>query len=66
LVSFIIAGVIAGLAGYLGAAQFGYINPAHLGWRESGRVLMVVILGGSGTLFGPVLGAFAFILLEDL
>jgi len=66
LVSFVIAGTLAGLAGYLGAAQFGYVNPAHLGWRESGRVLMVVILGGSGTLFGPALGAFVFVLLEDL
>jgi branched-chain amino acid transport system permease protein len=66
LVSFSIAGMLAGLAGYLGATQFGYINPAHMAWRESGRVLMVVILGGSGTLFGPVIGAFVFVLLEDL
>jgi branched-chain amino acid transport system permease protein len=66
LASFCIAGMLAGLAGYLSAVQFGYVNPAHMGWRESGRVLMVVILGGSGTLFGPVLGAFVFVLLEDL
>jgi branched-chain amino acid transport system permease protein len=66
LVSFCIAGMLAGLAGYLGAVQFGYVNPAHMAWRESGRVLMVVILGGSGTLFGPVIGAFVFVLLEDL
>jgi branched-chain amino acid transport system permease protein len=65
LVSFVIAGILAGLAGYLGAAQFGFVNPAHLGWRESGRVLMVVILGGTGTLFGPAFGAFVFVLLED-
>jgi ABC-type branched-subunit amino acid transport system ATPase component len=66
LVAFVIAGILGGLAGYLGAAQFGYVNPAHLGWRESGRVLMVVILGGSGTLFGPAIGAFVFIVLEDV
>ncbi|PWB65732.1 MAG: ABC transporter ATP-binding protein [Bradyrhizobiaceae bacterium] len=66
LASFVIAGVLAGLAGYLGAAQFGIVNPAHLGWRESGRALMVVILGGTGTLFGPALGAFVFLLLEDV
>jgi branched-chain amino acid transport system permease protein len=66
LVSFCVAGMLAGLAGYLGAVQFGVVNPAHLGWRESGRVLMVVILGGTGTLFGPALGAFIFVLLEDL
>jgi branched-chain amino acid transport system permease protein len=66
LVSFCVAGMLAGLAGYIGAVQFGVVNPAHLGWRESGRVLMVVILGGTGTLFGPALGAFVFVLLEDL
>ncbi|MDO8877936.1 MAG: branched-chain amino acid ABC transporter ATP-binding protein/permease [Pseudolabrys sp.] len=65
-VSFCLAGMLAGLAGYLGAVQFGYVNPAHMAWRESGRVLMVVILGGTGTLFGPVLGAFVFVFLEDL
>lgn len=66
LVSFCLAGMLAGLAGYLGAVQFGYVNPAHMAWRESGRVLMIVILGGTGTLFGPVLGAFVFVFLEDL
>jgi len=65
LASFAIAGVLAGLAGYLGATQFGYVNPAHIGWRESGKILIVVVLGGAGTLWGPVLGAFVVVLLED-
>ncbi len=65
LASFVIAGMLAGLAGYLAVAQFGFANPALLGWRESGHVLVIVILGGMGTLFGPVLGAFALVLLED-
>lgn len=64
LVAFVIAGTLAGLAGYLNAVQFGVVNPAILGWRESGLVLMMVILGGMGTLFGPVLGAFVIVLLE--
>jgi branched-chain amino acid transport system permease protein len=66
LVSFVIAGVLAGLAGYLSCVQAGFMNPAHLGWRDSGRVLVMVILGGVGTLHGPVLGAFAFVALEEL
>lgn len=66
LVSFIIAGGLAGFAGYLEAAQTGYISPAHLGWQESGSVMMMVILGGMGTLHGPLLGAISFVLLHDI
>ena len=58
LVAFTIAGTIAGLAGFLAASQYGFVNPAMLGWHQSGHVLVMVILGGMGTLFGPVLGAF--------
>ena len=65
LLSFVIAGTLAGLAGYLDAAQFGVVNPDLFGWRLSGTVLMMVILGGAGTLYGPVLGAFALVLLQD-
>jgi branched-chain amino acid transport system permease protein len=66
LASFVISGTIAGLSGYLAAAQFGYVNPELLSWRNSGDALMMVILGGMGTLFGPVLGAFALVLLQLL
>lgn len=65
LASFVLAGAIAGLAGYFNAAQFGFVNPDLFGWRLSGEVLMMVILGGMGTLYGPVLGAFALVLLEN-
>jgi branched-chain amino acid transport system permease protein len=64
LVSFVIAGAIASLAGYFSAAQFGFVNPELFGWRLSGEVLMMVILGGMGTLYGPILGAFVLILVE--
>ena len=66
LVSFVIAGALAGLAGFLSAAESGFMSPAHLAWHASGRVLVIVILGGVGTLHGPVLGAFVFMLLEEL
>lgn len=64
LACFVIAGMIAGLAGYLAAAQYGVVNPEMLGWHLSGTVLMMVILGGMGTLSGPVIGAAAILLLE--
>lgn len=64
LVSFVIAGTLAGLAGYLAAMQFGFVNPSNLHWHASGSVLMMVIMGGMGTVFGPALGAFAFELLH--
>ncbi|MCR6632414.1 MAG: branched-chain amino acid ABC transporter ATP-binding protein/permease [Magnetospirillum sp.] len=60
LVAFTIGGTVAGLAGFLGATQYGYVSPTMLSWHHSGEALVMVILGGMGTLFGPVLGAFAF------
>jgi branched-chain amino acid transport system permease protein len=66
LAMFTIAGALAGLAGYIGAAQDGIVNPAFLSWHQSGQALVIVILGGMGTLYGPVVGAFALIALEDL
>ncbi|MDO8608740.1 MAG: branched-chain amino acid ABC transporter permease [Phaeospirillum sp.] len=66
LVAFTIAGTLAGLAGFLAATQYGYVNPAMLGWHQSGHVLVMVILGGMGTLFGPVLGAFILELAHHL
>jgi len=62
---YVLAGTIGGLAGYLSAAQFGFVNPEILSWHQSGAVLMMVILGGMGTLSGPVIGAFVFVLLEE-
>jgi branched-chain amino acid transport system permease protein len=64
LACFVLAGMLAGLAGYLAAVQFGVVNPDMLGWHLSGAVLMMVILGGMGTLAGPVIGAAAMLLLE--
>ncbi|MBE0615642.1 MAG: branched-chain amino acid ABC transporter permease [Burkholderiales bacterium] len=64
LACFVLAGVLAGMAGYFAAAQFGFVNPETLGWHQSGSVLMMVILGGMGTLTGAVVGAFSMILLE--
>jgi branched-chain amino acid transport system permease protein len=64
LACFALAGALAGLAGYLGAIQFGVVNPDMMAWQVSGSVMMMVILGGMGTLVGPALGAMAMMLLE--
>jgi len=66
LAAFVIAGGLAGLAGYLDAAQFGTVSPDLFGWRQSGIVLMMVILGGKDKLYGAILGAFALVLLQDV
>jgi branched-chain amino acid transport system permease protein len=66
LASFTLAGALAGLAGYLSAMQFGFVNPELFSWHQSGNVLLMVILGGFGTLYGAVAGAFAFVLLQEL
>jgi branched-chain amino acid transport system permease protein len=63
--AFVLAGALAGLAGYLAACQFGFVNPEILAWHQSGTVLMMVILGGMGKLHGAVLGAFAYVLLQE-
>lgn len=66
LLCFAIAGAGAGLAGALIANQTEYVSPALLHWTRSGELLVMVILGGIGTLIGPVLGAAALLLAEDL
>jgi branched-chain amino acid transport system permease protein len=63
--AFVFAGALAGLAGYLAASQFGFVNPEILAWHHSGTVLMMVILGGMGRLHGAVIGAFAYVLLQE-
>jgi branched-chain amino acid transport system permease protein len=66
LASFVIAGAIAGLAGYLSALQYGFVNPELLSWHQSGSVLVMLILGGLGTFQGAVVGAFAFAAMQEL
>ena len=65
LAAFTLAGALAGLAGYLLAAQSGFVNPEILSWHESGNVLLMVILGGAGTPYGPIVGAFALTMLHE-
>jgi branched-chain amino acid transport system permease protein len=66
LAAFVIAGALAGLAGFLLAVKDGAVNPELLSWHESGAVLLMIILGGLGSLRGAVIGAIAFTLLKEL
>jgi branched-chain amino acid transport system permease protein len=66
LLAFVIAGVIAGLAGSLYTQFNGSITPDAFFWKTSGEALLMVIIGGTGTLGGAVLGAATFILLQSL
>ena len=66
LLAFVLAGTIAGLAGALYAQFSGSITPDAFFWTTSGEALLMVIIGGVGTLAGATLGAAAFILLQSL
>lgn len=66
LAAFVISGAIAGLSGFLFAVKDGFVNPEMLGWHQSGAVLIMIIFGGLGHLRGALIGAFAFVLLQEL
>jgi branched-chain amino acid transport system permease protein len=66
LAAFVIAGAMCGLAGALYANHLGYITPNLTSWQQSGDLMFMVIMGGMATTAGPVLGAFALLLLEDV
>jgi branched-chain amino acid transport system permease protein len=65
LAAFVIAGAMAGLSGYLGVIQYSFVNPEMIGWHKSGETLMMVILGGMGSMFGSVIGTFTYVLLQE-
>jgi branched-chain amino acid transport system permease protein len=65
LVCFVIAGTLCGLAGALLANNTDFISPAVMYWTRSGDLMVMVILGGMGTLFGPVVGAMVYLVLEE-
>jgi branched-chain amino acid transport system permease protein len=66
LIAFVIAGAIAGLAGALIANQNGMVSPSLMYWTQSGSLMIMVILGGVGYVYGGVLGAFLLLLLEEI
>jgi branched-chain amino acid transport system permease protein len=65
LVCFVISGTMCGLAGALLANNTDFISPAVMYWTRSGDLMVMVILGGMGSLFGPVVGAIVYLVLEE-
>jgi branched-chain amino acid transport system permease protein len=65
LTCFVIAGTICGLAGALLANHTDFISPATMHWTRSGDLIVMAVLGGMGTVLGPVLGALALLVLEE-
>jgi|tagenome__1003787_1003787.scaffolds.fasta_scaffold20988993_2 branched-chain amino acid transport system permease protein len=65
LTAFVISGAICGLAGALLANHTGFISPATMHWTRSGDLIVMVVLGGMGSLFGPFMGAVVLLSLEE-
>lgn len=66
LAIFVVAGVLAGIAGALNVNLQGYVSPSQLHWTQSGTLLVMVILGGVGSVWGGVLGAAVLLLLQEV
>jgi branched-chain amino acid transport system permease protein len=64
LIVFVLSYFLAGIAGALYAGFARYVSPELFFWTVSGHVLVMVVLGGAGTLVGPMLGALAFFYIE--
>ena len=66
LLSFTIAGGVGGAAGSLYALYNGFVSPEALAWSTSGNLLLMVVLGGAGSLIGPAFGAAVFLLMKNI
>ncbi len=65
LVMYVLAGAVCGLAGFLLANQTQFVSPAYMTWQRSGELIVMVVLGGIGSLHGAIIGAAALLFLEE-
>ncbi|ALS60883.1 ABC transporter permease [Pandoraea norimbergensis] len=65
LVAYIISAMVCGVAGMLYANLTHFVSPAYMAWTASGELIVMVVLGGLGSFFGPVLGSTAMLLIEE-
>jgi len=61
----VIAGTLCGLAGVLLANHTDFVSPAMMHWTRSGDLIVMVVLGGMGSAFGPLIGAVVLLVLEE-
>jgi branched-chain amino acid transport system permease protein len=66
LTCFVISGMICGLSGVLLANHTDFISPAMMYWTRSGDLIVMVVLGGMASSFGPLIGAIALLVLEEV
>ncbi len=66
LVAYVMSGVLSGMAGLLLANLNSYASPSTMAWMVSGELIVIVVLGGMGSVFGPLLGAIGFLGLEEI
>jgi len=66
LLAYVLSAELCGLAGFFLANLTAFASPAYMAWTASGELIIMVLLGGAGTLVGPVVGAAGFLLLEDV
>lgn len=65
-VGYVIAGALGGLAGFLLANATEFVSPAYMSWQRSGELIIMVLFGGLGTLYGAIVGAASYLLLEEV
>jgi len=66
LIAYMVSGMLGGLAGFLLANLTDFVSPAYMSWQRSGDLLIMVIFGGMGRLYGAVIGAMAYLTIEEL
>jgi branched-chain amino acid transport system permease protein len=66
LAAYVVSAMLCAVAGFLLANQSSFVSPGVMSWQRSGELIVMVVLGGMGTVAGAIVGAFAFLLLEEL
>jgi branched-chain amino acid transport system permease protein len=65
LTAYVISGMVAGLSGFLLANHTEFVSPAFMSWQRSGELIFMAVLGGVGSLHGAIIGAIAYLVVED-